>query len=212
MSSNLKISVSFLFLLILPIALFAQKDVTQFLGIPVDGYKSDMIKKLQDRGYNIIPNTTTDVLGGEFNGTQVLIMIKTNNNLVWQIAVVDANTMNDKDIKIRFNDLLKQFQRSKKYLDVSDSILLKHIIPKGEDISYEISTNHKKYQAYFSQKTFAYDSLMIKKDALMAKPSLNGAEKEQLMAILLRSSDELFKCFNKSVIFWIAESSGNIIS
>ena len=207
MVSNTKNLVWFFILLSLPITLFAQKDVTQFLGIPVDGYKADMIKKLNDKGYNVIPNSN-DVLGGEFNGTQVWIMIGTNNNLVWQISVVDVNTMDAKDIKIRFNDLLKQFQHNKKYLDVSDSMLLKYIIPENEDISYELSVNPKKYQAFFSQKTIAYDSLMFKKDALLAKPSLNATEEEQLAAAFIKIPDELFKCFNKSVMLWIAERSG----
>ena len=37
----------FFLLLILPVTLYAQKDVTQFLDIPIDGYKVEMIKKLK---------------------------------------------------------------------------------------------------------------------------------------------------------------------
>lgn len=33
------------------IAMYAQKDVTTFLGIPVDGYKSEMRQKLIAKGY-----------------------------------------------------------------------------------------------------------------------------------------------------------------
>jgi hypothetical protein len=207
MVTSLKILRLVFFLLVLPMTLFAQKDVTQFLGIAVDGYKPDVIKKLNYKGYTVIPNSN-DVLGGEFNGTDVWLMIGTNNNLVWQISVVDANTMDAKDIKIRFNNLLKQFQHNKKYLDVSDSMLLKNIIPENEDISYEFSVNPKKYRAFFSQKTFAYDSLNLKKDALLSKPLLNATEKEQLAAVFTRIPDELFKCFKKSVMLWIGERSG----
>ena len=36
---------------------FAQeKDVTKFLGIPVDGSKAEMIRKLREKGYQIDPN------------------------------------------------------------------------------------------------------------------------------------------------------------
>ena len=33
------------------VATFAQSDVTTFLGIPVDGYKSDMIQALKSKGF-----------------------------------------------------------------------------------------------------------------------------------------------------------------
>ena len=35
----------------LAVTICAQKDVTTFLGIPVDGYKSEMKKKLMAKGY-----------------------------------------------------------------------------------------------------------------------------------------------------------------
>jgi hypothetical protein len=66
MDKNFKKTVCFFMLLILPIALYAQKDVTQFLGIPVDGNKSEMIQKLKDKGFTINPHEE-DVLAGEFN-------------------------------------------------------------------------------------------------------------------------------------------------
>ena len=34
-------------LLVASTTVFAQKEVTKFLGIPVDGYKSEMIQKLK---------------------------------------------------------------------------------------------------------------------------------------------------------------------
>ena len=34
-------------LLVFSLAMYAQKDVTKFLGIPVDGTKSEMIKKVR---------------------------------------------------------------------------------------------------------------------------------------------------------------------
>ena len=36
-------------LLVFSLAMYAQKDVTKFLGIPVDGTKSEMIKKLKEK-------------------------------------------------------------------------------------------------------------------------------------------------------------------
>lgn len=52
---------------------FAPNDMTQFLGIPVDGTKIDMIQKLKAKGFTY--NATNDVLEGEFNGQNVLTLI-----------------------------------------------------------------------------------------------------------------------------------------
>ena len=41
-------------LLIVSTTVFAQKEVTKFLGIPVDGFKSEMIQKLKAKGTHII--------------------------------------------------------------------------------------------------------------------------------------------------------------
>ena len=38
-------------LLMFSVAVYAQKDVTKFLGIPVDGTKSAMIQKLKAKGF-----------------------------------------------------------------------------------------------------------------------------------------------------------------
>ena len=56
---------SVLMLLLLSISIYAQQNVTKFLGIPVDGSKADMIQKLKEKGFTY--NTTTDRLEGVFN-------------------------------------------------------------------------------------------------------------------------------------------------
>ena len=37
--------------------MLAQKDITKFMGIPVDGFKKDMIQKLKAKGFEY--DTTT---------------------------------------------------------------------------------------------------------------------------------------------------------
>ena len=67
-----------------------EKDVTKFLGIPVDGYKPAMIEKLKAKGFT--PAIAgKDVLEGEFNGADVQVSIATNNNKVWRIMLADKN-------------------------------------------------------------------------------------------------------------------------
>ena len=134
-------------LLLASVSAFAQKEVTKFLGIPVDGYKSEMIQKLKAKGYKY--NSTTDCLEGEFNGKEVQISVVTNNNKVYRIAVFDKNYSNETDIKIRFNTLCSQFENNSKYIGSREQK-----ISDNDDISYEISVENKRYEAAFYQ---AYD-------------------------------------------------------
>jgi len=138
--------------MIMSMTLYAQNDVTQFLGIPVDGYKSEMIKKLKDKGFTN-DSDNKDILVGEFNGIKVNVFVVTNNNKVCRIMVADANTVDEGDIKIRFNNLLRQFQNNKRYLSTPDSTISKWSISESEDVAYELSIHNKKYDALFYQKT-----------------------------------------------------------
>lgn len=133
-----------LLLLFASATVYAQKEVTKFLGIPVDGYKSEMIQKLKAKGYKY--NSTTDCLEGEFNGREVEIGVVTNNNKVYRIAIIDKVSSNESDIRIRFNTLCSQFENNSKYFGSRDQKL-----PENDDISYEISVNNKRYQATYYQ-------------------------------------------------------------
>ena len=138
-----------LFLVLCFISIFsmAQTDVTKFLGIPVDGSKSEMIRKLKTKGFKQSPYVA-DVLIGKFNGIDVNVYIVTNNDKVCRIAVYDKNTMNETDIRIRFNALCEQFKNNSKYCSLSDE---DPKIKEDEDISYEMSVHNKRYEADFYQ-------------------------------------------------------------
>ena len=116
---------------------FAQnKDVTKFLGIPVDGTKTEMKQKLIAKGF--VPKKMGDLewLEGEFNGRNVNVYICTNNN----------NTVDEAQIKIRFNILVSQFENNKRYIPLD-----KYTLSDEEDISYEMTVHNKIYAAYYSQ-------------------------------------------------------------
>ena len=135
---------SFLMFLMLGVYAFAQKDATQFLGIPVDGTKTEMVQKLKAKGFKY--NSTYDWLEGEFNGREVVLLIATNNNKVWRVAVRDKWTMDETNIKIRYNDLCRQFAKNEKYCSLNDNPLLS----EEENIGYEMLVNNKRYEsAYF---------------------------------------------------------------
>ena len=129
--------------LLLSTNIFAQKDVTKFLGIPVDGTKSEMRQKLIKKGFKY--DAKNDYLTGKFNGRNVHIYIVTNNNKVYRIMVADANTVDEAQIKIRYNNLVNQFLNNDKYLPVSIDTI------DDMDISYEMLIHKKQISASFAQ-------------------------------------------------------------
>ena len=135
-----------------------EKDVTTFLGIPIDGFKSEMIQKLKEKGFT--PTSyDKDVLEGEFNGREVTLSVVTNNNKVYRIFVADQNTVSETDIKIRFNMLCSQFNNNTRYLSISDQT-----ISEDEDISYNMTVNNKRYEASFYQKSTNESSYFANKN------------------------------------------------
>lgn len=123
-----------------------QKDVTSFLGIPVDGTVLSMKQKLIAKGF--VPKKFGDeeFLEGEFNGCNVNVYIRTNNNKVYRIMVADKFTVDEAQIKIRFNNLVSQFENNKRYFPLD-----KYTLSDEEDISYEMTVHNKNYDAYFYQ-------------------------------------------------------------
>ena len=100
---------------LLTLSLYAQNDVTTFLGIPVDGFKSEMRQKLIAKGFTPKKVGNNEYLEGEFNGTDVHIFIATNNNKVYRIMVCDSNTRDQSNIKIRCHKLVNQFEDNTRY-------------------------------------------------------------------------------------------------
>lgn len=146
MDKNFKKTLLLFMLLILSVASYAQKYVTQFLSIPVDGNKSEMIEKLKDKGFIISPDGK-DMLEGQFNGLDSRIIIKTNNNKVWRISVAEVNGESEGDIKIRFNNLCQQFKNNDKYMADTAN----YTIPNDENILYKMTVENKRYQAVYYQ-------------------------------------------------------------
>ncbi len=182
----------------------AQKDVTQFLGIPVDGSKSEMIRKLKEKGYRNNP-FNSDILEGEFNGSDVEILVATNNNKVCRIMVRDKNPSDERAIQIRFNRLCEQFEKNPKYLSLENKP-----IPDDEDISYEIIVNKKRYEAVFYQKP-EIDTIALAnelKSVLLSKYTEKQLENptEEMASEILKMSIEyvMEKSSKKSVWFMIS--------
>ena len=135
---------SFLVMLMLSTALHAQHNVTKFLGIPVDGTKTSMIKKLENKGFTY--DVKRDRMLGEFNGERVNIHVITYKNKVWRIVALYQDGCNEAQIKIKYNALCQQFNKSTKYTSSKSNE-----IPENEDISHQMSANSKEYQSGYYQ-------------------------------------------------------------
>lgn len=126
--------------------MFAQKDVTTFLGIPVDGSEAAMKQKLQAKGFTPKKEDGEEFFEGEFNGVDVQVFIATSNNKVCRIMVSDAAPQSAADIKIRFNNLVDQFENNDRYISFDVNR-----IPDGENIANGIKSGNKNYDAVFYQ-------------------------------------------------------------
>lgn len=192
---------------------FAQKDVTKFLGIPIDGTKSAMIQKLKAKGFTY--NQRKDCLEGEFNGHNVILRVVTNNNKVYRIFVEDAYGVDEANIKIRFNKLCRQFENNGKYISASFSESQE--IEDDEDISFEMTVHNKRYEASFYQHDKdIWDSVKMmeymidKATELYSGMDLNNLTEEQdkslTALVLLKFIEEVAS--KKSVWFMIDEQYG----
>lgn len=128
----------------------AQQDVTQFMGIPVDGTKNQMIRKLEAKGFERL-YYDSDVLTGEFNGHDVTIFIDTNNGKVSRLIVLYAKDVSERVVKTLYNNLCYQFANNNKYLGMPIEE-----IPDGENIAYEMSVNGKEYTGLLLQKSIGW--------------------------------------------------------
>lgn len=201
---------SILLVALTSLVVFAQKDVTKFLGIPVDGTKEAMKQKLISKGYKY--NKLHDRLEGEFNGSKVYIGIVTYNNKVWRIAVQDAIESSETDIKIRFNRLCRQFAKNDKYMPLSldDN---PYEISEGEDISYEMLVNNKRYEAVYLQKGESIDSTYfssLMKEAIskkFTKQQIDNPTDYDKEAMIKEMVNVTLEYYMKKTVWFLIDSS-----
>lgn len=203
------ISLFILFLLV-SISAFGQNDVTKFLGIPVDGPKSEMVKALKSKGFKQNSIGDNEYFSGRFNGMDVQIYISLESGKVSRLMVCDENTMGEGDIKIRFNKLCQQFKDNGKYLYIDD-----FTISNDEDISYEMALHNKRYEAIFYQLPEGYTLESLQSSILQniqnkySQEQIDNASDEFKSQIFEECASELLKAVqNKPVWFMIAELYG----
>lgn len=158
----------------------AENYPTKFLGIPIDGTKQEMIKKIQAKGFKYHNEYGQEYLDGEFNGADVHVYVVTNNNKVYRIMVAEVKTWSEGQIRIRYNNLMQQFKDNTKYMpgDITQGP-----ISEDEDISYEMAVHSKIYSANFNQITHPVDTTILKRDLqTVAEELLSEYTEEEIEA------------------------------
>ena len=203
--------------LIMCSTVFGQSEGTlKFLGIPVDGSKSEMVAALKSKGFRYDSNS--GFLVGDFNGRESHIGIVENHGKVYRVVVFDANTYDAGQIRIRFNNLIHQFENSNgKYY----YIVQNEIIPEDEDISYEINVHDKQYSATFIYNPlYGNDELrdklvneVVEENKLLLEkkgitPEEFYSDKDNYIQVFSSIVDKIFQMSKGSVWFQIFEYYG----
>ena len=134
-----------LFLVITTITVFAQStndNTLKFLGHPIDGRKTEMRYHLLKKGFKY--DSYSDCYKGYFNGKRANVFISTYKKKVDRIYVAFPMT-SESDIRYEYNHLISQFNRNDKYTSLFEN----EEIAENEDISYEMTVNNKRYEAYY---------------------------------------------------------------
>ena len=145
-SSVMKKLITILVLALCSYTLAAQNSnegTLKFLGIPIDGSKSQMIEQIKAKGFTF--NSYPDCLQGQFNGKNVDVYVVDNHGVTYRVFVAFPET-DEYEIRTEFNHLLSQFMRNDKYVPMKECVA----IDQKEDISYEMSVHNKQYGASFS--------------------------------------------------------------
>ena len=196
---------------------FGQSESTlKFLGIPVDGSKSEMVAALKDKGFRYDSNS--GFLVGDFNGRESHIVVVENHGKVYRVVVFDANTSDEGQIRIRFNNLIHQFENSNgKYYYIDQN----EMIPEDEDINYEIIVHDKQYSATFIYNPlYGNDELrdkvineVVEENKLLLEkkgitPEEFYSDKDNYIQVFSSIVDKIFQISKGSVWFQIFEYYG----
>ena len=124
--------------------------------------------------------------------------------------VADQNLVSETSIRIRFNNLISQFENNSKYFGADNEY-----IADDENISYNITVKNKRYQAVFYQAPVASDSIAIQKELESVLEKKYGVKKgEDLSEEKQNEAREYLqqyifdKLYSKTVWFMIDERYG----
>lgn len=202
----MKLILSFILCAFVSLDLFAQNDVTKFMGIPIDGFKNDMKRKIKAKGFQW--NSIQECFEGEFNGTDVKLFLVTNNNKVYRVFLQDAFYLDEQQIILRFNKLCSQFAKSNNYFSLSDT---DQTIPEDEDLSYEMTVNKKRYEAAFYQNPGELDSLKMLQEIYsrylneFSKAELSAPTEEVKQRLMLIKFEYVLEILSQKTVWFVID-------
>ncbi len=138
-----------LLILLSSLTIYAQKDVTKFLDIPVEGDKAEMIQKLENKGFKY--DIYLDILTGNLNNTNVIVYISTHNNAVSNIIVADTTSYDRNNIALRFNELLSNFENNPNYTKAMGQEIFLHTDMVEDNVSEHIFNTHSKSAVFLQE-------------------------------------------------------------
>lgn len=144
----MKKHLAFAVMLLIASVCLAQRSVTKFMGVPVDGTKSEMVKKLETKGF--VYDSSTDMLFGKYEGKDVYVTVHTKRKVVWKVGMSFVKSYDRNEAKNMFNEMCRQFERRMTgYVSLFGD--RSQEIPEDEDIYYESLSRGKQYQAAYLQ-------------------------------------------------------------
>lgn len=125
------------------------QNTIEFLGIPVDGNKSDVLSALEDKGF--VPSYDNQRLGGVLDGYDVWVYAVTNDDgVVRRVVVADVDSYDEVDIKIRYNEVFRQILDSEEY-----EVYRGRMLTTGDDVVAGMKEDATQYQTSFLPKSGA---------------------------------------------------------
>jgi len=191
------------------------------MGIPVDGSRTRFEKELEHLGFRHQP--PYDYLRGVFNGKSSIVSVYTTNRKVSCISVMDSRIYNEKDIKARFNSIVRQFESQDNYIpgpiDRDQQFIADDV---DIDRVFNISSRNFPFQAEFYQKPiwdlvdineynqFVEDRLLdyssFKCKNNPDNPKLSEDDSEEIKE--LASEEFMFNIASKKVVWLVIDKSG----
>lgn len=132
--------------LMLSVYVFSKEETTRFLGIPVDGPKSEMIRKLQAKGYEYV--SEEDFFMGFYMGDPVYLFLQTVNDKVSRVIVYDIEQRTEEEIKYRFNSIYSRFAFNSRYERLGKRNL---VLTPDDKLAYEMKRHNYIHKAVFKQ-------------------------------------------------------------
>ena len=132
--------------LMLSVYAFGKEETIRFLGIPVDGPKSEMIRKLQAKGYEYV--SEEDFFMGFYMGDPVYLFLQVVNEKVSRVIVYDIEQRTEEEIKYRFNSIYGRFASNRRYERLGKK---NRILSPEDKLAYEMKRHKYVHKAVFKQ-------------------------------------------------------------